>query len=179
MRRYLDWRQRNRIRFEKARSIDEYPGCFRLPTRLVAPGLPQLRPGEDVLFDFVVWRVSPNVARWLLPGLARSAGRLTITDERFIYRTRRSAAFLFLLKPPKSVGDIEFPLESISSLEDKRGLGRLVLGAPLPGLAVVELTVASGERVRFAGIARTQWDRVMQVLTDQAANDERDDSAPS
>jgi hypothetical protein len=95
-----------------------------------------------------------------------SQGRLTVTNSRLIYRTGRDPALLFLLRPPRSVGNIEVSLASIGTIKQvpwrSRALWEL---SGFPGVTMLEIRTADGERLRFGNIIRRSWEATRDELS--------------
>jgi hypothetical protein len=164
----FEWRRRNREKFKNARSIEELPGCIRLPFRLMIPGPPNLREDEAILFDLWCRRVSTASLGWWIPTFfgRDSFGRLTLTPRRLIYRAGRAPEFLFLRKPLSRIGDVETSLDMIADVRHLPWRARAGWGVSgLPGYTMIELRSTDGRTLRFGDIDRRAWDRAMTELT--------------
>jgi hypothetical protein len=167
MNRYFNWRRRNKERFDEARSQDDFPRPWRGALNMLVPKPPLLAAGEQVFFDFACRRTSiGRFSAWIPSPFARdSFGRLTITSRRLIYRAGREAGFLWLLKAPPRIGDIEVELEQISSVRELPWRTRVGWGISfLPGVIMIELRLRDDRVVRFSDISRAFWERATRDL---------------
>jgi hypothetical protein len=145
------YNERDRARFEAARSVDELPRWFSWLT----PPRPALSDDENILFDFPAIRLSESSLAWWRSRYTN--GRLTITTQRIAYRESKSRFFLRKFVP--EAGDIDIPFSEVMSVAElpwrTRALWEM---SGLPGMVMLEVRRVGPTVVRFGNVQKHYWE---------------------
>ena len=73
-----------------------------------------------------------------------------------------------MLRHPERVGGIEIPLEDVLTLSYLRWWRRATYGiSVMPGMAVIELSLADGNLVRFTDVQKSLFEKAIQDAAEE------------